>query len=187
VQPTDFVHGPIGGNRQPDPVVKDDWTFELPGVQYTGVLRGGGQGWFVRRVTIGGRDVTDIPIDYHERDYANVEVFLSNRWASVEVQVVDAKDVPVPGATVLIFAEDRQKLTYPSRYVTIGYCDQRGVFRAAALPAERYLVAAVPAGKATAGGDADLAFLESLRARATSASLQEAQKATVKVSLLNVK
>ena len=188
VQPTDFVHGPVGGNRAPDPVVKDDWTFELPGVQYIGVIRGSGpQGWFVRRVTVGGRDVTDVPIDYRERDYTNVEVVFSNRWASVEVQVVDAKDAPIPGATVVIFAEDRQRSVYPSRYIAIGYCDQRGVFRAAALPADRYLVAAVPAGRVTAGSDVDLAFLESVRARATSASLQEAQKAMVRVSVLNIK
>jgi hypothetical protein len=188
VQPTDFVRGPAGGNRAPDPVVNDDWTFELPGVQYIGVIRGSGpQGWLVRRVTIGGRDVTDVPIAYLERDYTDVEVVFSNRRTSVEVQVVDAKDSSVPGATVVIFAEDRQKLAYPSRYIAVGFCDQRGVFRATALPADRYLVAAVPAGKLTAGGDVDLAFLEAIRARATPASLQEAQKPTVRVSVLNIK
>lgn len=187
VRPTDFVHGPVGGNRAPDPIVKDDWTFELPGVQYMGVIRGAGpQGWLVRRVSIGARDVTDVPIDYREHDYDHVEVVFSHRWASVEVQVVDAKDQPVPGATVLIFAEDRQKLAYPSRYVSVGFCDQRGLFRASGLPADRYLVAAVPAGKVTPG-EADPAFLESIRARAIAASLLEAQKTSVRVSVLSAR
>jgi len=185
VQPTDFVKGPVGGNRAPSVVVKDDWTFELPGLQHIGVIRGAGpQGWFVKRVTVAGRDVTDIPVDYRERDIDRVEVVFSNRWASIEVQVVDAKDVPVLGATVLIFAEDRQKLTYPSRFVTMGAGDQRGVFRASAMPAERYLVAAVPAGRVMAGNDADLAFLESIRARATAVSLQELQKTAIKVNVI---
>ena len=186
VQPTDFVRGPVGGTRAPSVVVNEDWTFELPGVQHAGVIRGSGpQGWFVKRVSVGGRDVTDVPVDYRERDLDRVEVVFSNRWASVEIQVVDAKDAPVLGATVLIFPEDRQKLTYPSRFVTIGSCDQLGIFRASALPAERYLVAAVPAGRVMAGNEAEPAFLESIRARAIPVSLQETQKTTMKVSVIN--
>jgi len=182
------VRGPVGGMRAPSVVVKDDWTFELPGVQHVGVIRGSGPaGWFVKRVSVGGRDVTDVPTDYRERDVDGVEVVFSSRWASIEVQVVDAKDAPVLGATVLIFPEDRQKLTYPSRFVTIGAGDQRGVFRASALPAERYLVAAVPAGRVMAGNEAEPAFLESIRARATPVSLQELQKTSVKVTLINPK
>ena len=188
VQPTDFVRGPVGGMRAPSVVVKDDWTFELPGVQHAGVIRGSGPaGWFVKRASVGGRDVTDIPTDYRERDVDGVEVVFSSRWASIEVQVVDAKDAPVLGATVLIFPEDRQKLTYPSRFVTIGAGDQRGVFRASALPAERYLVAAVPAGRVMAGNEAEPAFLESIRPRATPVSLSDLQKTSVKVTLINPK
>jgi hypothetical protein len=183
VAPTDFVSGPVGGNALPRPRVNDDWTFELPGLQSIGVVVGAAPPtWRIRRVTVGGEDITDKPYDFRARDVSDLEVVFSDQWASVEATVVNAADQPAPDCTVILFSQDATKWAYPSRYIATGRTNQQGVYKASGLPGGAYLAAAVPANALT--GEVDASLLESLRASATRVTLAEGLSVTTSLKLV---
>jgi hypothetical protein len=184
VGPTDFVSGPIGGQRLPPARISDDGTFELSGLQHVGVLMGTATpNWRLRRVLLAGEDITDKPYDFRARDVTDLEVVLSDRWASMEATVVTVAGQPAVDYTVLVFSQDPTKWTFPTRHIVTGRTTQMGVFRAGGLPGGEYLVAAMPS-TAAIGQEVDAALLESLRASATKATLSEGQDVTVSVRLV---
>ena len=89
VRPVDFVSGPVGGNAPPRVKINDDWTFELPGLQSIGVVFGQAPpNWQIRRVRVAGEDITDKAYDFRARDVTDLEIVLSDQWASVQATVV---------------------------------------------------------------------------------------------------
>ena len=78
--PVNFVSAPVGGGP-PNRVTRDDWTFEvsnMSGLRIVSVIVGSPQ-WFLKKVTLGGRDVTDEPIDFQNGDVDGLEVTLTSR------------------------------------------------------------------------------------------------------------
>jgi len=183
IGPTDFVSGPIGGTRLPDARVNDDWTFELPGLQHIGVIQASAApNWRLRRVSVGGEDITDKPYDFRARDLTDLEVVLADSWSSLEASVLTAGGQPAVDCTVLVFSQDATKWTFPSRFVFSGRTNQQGVLRVGGLPGGEYLVAAIPS--AAVGQELDAALLESLRASATKATLRDGVDVAVSVRLV---
>ena len=169
VRPVDFVSGPVGGNALPRVKINDDWTFELPGLQSVGVVFGmAAPNWQLRRAMVAGEDITDKAYDFRARDITDLEIVLSDQWATVQATVVDLKGAPAADCTVVVFSQDAAKWTFPSRYIQVGRTNQQGVFRSGLLPGGAYLAVAVPQGVAMAS-EVDAAMLESLRGAAAQA------------------
>jgi len=184
VAPVDVVSGPVGGNALPPVRVNDDWTFELPGLQSVGVVMANAvPGWQLRRVTLGGEDITDKPHDFRLRDVTGLEVVLSDRWASVVASVTDVAGNIASDCTVIVFSQDAAKWTWPSRHVVMGRTNQQGVFRIPALPAGGFLAVAVPQG-ITTSAEVDAVVLESLRGAAARLTLTEGQESSVSLTLV---
>jgi hypothetical protein len=184
VRPTEFVSGPVGGNAPPRVKINDDWTFELPGLQSVGVLLGlAPPNWQLARVTVAGEDITDKPYDFRLRDVTDVEIVLSDRWASLRATVTDVTGQPAPDCAVIVFAQDPTSWGFPSRYVVSGRSNQQGLFITGLLPAGTYLAVAVPQSAAP-GPEFDAALLESLRATATRVSLSDGEQTTIALKLV---
>ena len=86
--------------------------------------------------------------------------------------------------TAIVFAQDKEKWTGGTRYQGTGRPDQDGRFKISGLPPGEYYLIAVD--RLEPGQSSDPEFLESIRNRATSLSLDEGEAKTVAVRLTSV-
>ena len=154
--------------------VNDDLTFEVKARPGLALIRFVAlpAGWGVKSVRLNGADVTDAGIDFKpNEDVAGLEVELTNKPTEVSGLVTNARGEPVKDYTVVVFAKDREKWGYMSRFFQSGRPDQDGRYKVKALPAGEYYAVAldyVEPGEAT-----DPEFLDRIKTRATSFSLLE--------------
>jgi hypothetical protein len=119
--------------------------------------------WWLKSITLNGRDVTDEPIDV-EGGGVVLDVTMTNRATSVRGTVAwNRTRSPRPPA-VVVFADDDSRWTRPSRYVGASEVDDSGRFDVRGLPAgPRYLAVAVEgASRAVLARPEMLASLRSL-------------------------
>ncbi|HEX5108634.1 MAG TPA: carboxypeptidase-like regulatory domain-containing protein [Vicinamibacterales bacterium] len=158
--------------------VRDDWTFEIPALVGRRRLRVTvPQGWAVRSIRRGGADVTDSTLDFAGKDIDGIVVQLTKQLTTVAGQVTDARGQKVTDATVVVFAEDRDRWGPNSRFVRAARPDQDGRFSIQGLPAARYL--AVALDFLEAGEETDPDALERLQRLGTRLTLGDAESKTV--------
>lgn len=75
---------------------------------------------------------------------------------------------------VVVFAADRERWTFPSRFLALARPDQEGRFDVRKLPPENYLVVAVPFIRGNEWEDPE--FLERVRGDATPVLLLEGER-----------
>jgi hypothetical protein len=156
--------------------VDRDGRFSIDAVPAGGHLirpNGGGlRGWMLKAVTVGGRDVTDSPIEVRSSEtLANVTVVFTDKLSEVSGTVSDQQGVPITDFTVLAFSTDSTFWRPQSRHIMTARPDQNGKFRIRGLPAgEFYLVTVDPAEQ---GEWFDAGYLEAHRADAARVSLGE--------------
>ena len=143
--PSDPASGPIG--RSPSFAAPyPDWTFELHGLTWTGVIRVGTSAagaWALKHVWLDGRDITDEPFDFQTADVNGLEVVLTNRLASITGSVTDLNG-PV-ASTIFILHEDVTKRSLPARFVSTTNAMSDGTFKFTGLPAGSYrIIATIP-------------------------------------------
>jgi hypothetical protein len=178
-----FESAPIGGGPPPT-TIREDWTFEISAMSGLRVITAGSrQGWTLKRVTLNGRDVTDVPLDLREADANGIEVVLTTRTSTVTGTIVDASEKPLRDHSVVIFADDETKWTVWSRYVVFSRSGQQGAFTVKGLPAGSYI--AVGVQTTTNGEWQDPEYLKKLRASGDAArfALSDEGSATVKVTV----
>jgi hypothetical protein len=167
----------------------DDWTFELPGVVGSGVMRysmAGATGaaqpsaWALKAVLHRGVDVTDTPMAF-TTDVDDIEIVLTQRVNVITGTLSDAKGDPVRDATVVAFADDAQRWGPRSRYILSGRPNATGQFTIRGLPPGRYLVIGV--NYLESGDEQDPEILETLRRKATSLTLAEGESKALDLKL----
>ncbi len=176
----------MGGGSAP--AVAPDGSFEVRGLVGRRLLSliGGGplaQGWTVKAVVLGGRDVQDAGIDFVPgRTVSGIEIVLTRESAAISGTVTDDRGQRVTDYSVLAFSEDREKWFLPSmRWLRSARADQDGLFKLEGLAPGRFLVVAVDGLDAGALGDPD--EIERLRGSAVEVSLTGAEKKTVTLTL----
>ncbi len=181
--PVEFVTSPIMGGGLPPTTIHDDWTFEVGNMSGRRVVRVniGSTGWVLKRVTLGGKDITDEPVDFSTHDVDGLEITLTSNVSVVTGSVTD-NGAPATGFGVLVFAEDSSKWMFPTRFVAVGTANQQGVFRVSGLPAGTYRAVALPSAELAEGQDP--AFLEKLLPFSTGLVLGEGQAATLSLKLV---
>jgi hypothetical protein len=127
-------------------VVGADGTFEISAVNgAAGEFRmnlAQAPGWFLKAVMVGGKDVTDTPMDFADgRDLDNVQMVITRSAATITGSAVDARNAATSDYVAVVFPEDRA-LWNSSRRLAAGRPDQRGQFRIIGLPPGPYLIAA---------------------------------------------
>jgi protocatechuate 3,4-dioxygenase beta subunit len=166
----------------------DDFTFETKSTP--GRMRlalGGGfnappTGWAIRSVRLNGTDVTDAGFDFKpNEDISGVEVELTNKLTTISGLVTNSRGEASKDYTAIVFAQEKEKWAGASRYTSSSRPDQDGRFKISGLPPGEYYIIAVDRVEPGQSGDPD--FLESVRSRATSLSLNEGETKTVDLRL----
>lgn len=167
--------------------VKADATFELaglmPGVYKLSVMMPGmrlvpteaGEGWMVKSVRLGERDLADVGVDLNGgADLTGVVVTLTDRPSELTGRVLDGNAQPVAMFPIVVFSTDRAHWGATGRRVHSVQPATDGSFVIAGLPAGQYYLAAVtdvdPRELASA------TFLESLIPSAITVTLAEGER-----------
>ena len=183
--PIEFDSSPRGGGP-PQSATHDDWRFEVGNMSGLRRLRVdvSAPAWSLKRISLGGHDVTDVPIDFRKGDDIDgVEIVLTTRNGSVTGAVVDRNGQPTSDYTVVIYAADRARWPFPSRFVQLARPNQEGQFTARGLPPEDYLAVALPSVRGTEWMDPE--FLEKMKPVATPLKLSEGETKKVSLTLTN--
>jgi hypothetical protein len=160
--------------------ISPEGLFETVGVppgKYFVRVSGAPQGWLFRGATLGGRDITDLPLELDTEDVTSVMLTFTDQETELTGSVTGATGATDSGAIVLVFpARAEGWINYGSRprRLQSARVDETGAFRIGGLPAGDYLVAAVP--DEIAGDWQNPAFLQSLAPVATSVRLEEGQR-----------
>ena len=162
-------------------IVRDDMTFELPGV--FGVNRFNvtalPSGWVLKAIEFENKDLADTPIDA-SRGLSGLTVVLSKTLPKIRGTLLDDKGQPIEGA-VIIFPEDQTKWLEESRLIRSARPDDRGAFQFGNVIPGDYLL--VPVEYVRDGDWADPAFLDELKPRATSVRVTVGEPAPVSLVL----
>lgn len=171
------------GAPNPQPP-KADWTFRLANVDGAYLFRVNGlpDDWMVKAITLGDRDLTDVPLTIARGgpELQGLQVVISSRGAKVSGEVSDPQGRPAPDATVIVFAEERARWTLASRFIKAVRPDNAGRFSTGGLPPGIYRAIAREA--IVAGQWEDAEFLSGLVKDAVRLELGEGASETVKLT-----
>lgn len=165
----------------------EDWSFDLRAMQSPVLLRTFRlpPGYTLKSVLVGGQDVTDSGIVFRQGEpVTGVEVVITASSTTVSGGVTDDNGRPVGDYAVVVFAEERERWGYMSRYVRLARPDQQGAYQVKDLPPARYLAVAVEAVEN--GEESDPALLERLRPLATAFALGDGEQRAVALKLVQV-
>jgi hypothetical protein len=186
VAPTAFVLRPALVNNGIAAVAQyrqGDWTFEIPALTGSGVIRGDlPRGWFLKAVLLEGRDVTETVLDYETYQGKPVEVVLTQAATEISGRAADAAGRAVTNYVAVAFPADSRRWTPLTRMIASARPDQEGRFTLRGLPPGSYLVAAVD--YLPTGQERETRTLERLRAGATALTLKDQEVATVNLRLM---
>jgi 5-hydroxyisourate hydrolase-like protein (transthyretin family) len=177
-----FASAPVGGGP-PQSVTREDWTFEvnnMSGIRVISAIVGSAQ-WTLKKVTRDGRDITDEPVDFRDGDVTGLEITLTRLGTTLSGTVMDA-DKPASDCSVIVFALDPARWTFPSRHFGQGRPDSQGRFEIRGLPPDNYLALALPTQRGTDWQDPE--FLQQHVGFATGFSLAEGGTATVALKVV---
>jgi hypothetical protein len=122
-----------------------EWLGRVPG-RYV-VRARPPSGWHFKSAMLGGRDISEIPLELEAADLDGIVVtFTERRPASVIGRVLTAKNERDPTATVVVFPFDRARWTSygrESRRIAAAGTTRHGTFTLSGFPAGEYLIAAV--------------------------------------------
>lgn len=165
---------------QPNARVERDGRFTLDGVAAgLHLIRPSSnlRGWALESVTIGGRDVTDTPIELRSGQVVNnVAIVFSDKLSEINGTVTDEQGRPVPDYTILAFTTDVSLWRPLSRQIMTARPDQTGKYRIRGLPPGQYYLATVD--PAEQGEWFEPSYLDEHRAGAARVSLSEADVKT---------
>jgi hypothetical protein len=138
------------------------------------------RGWMLKQVELDGRDITDRFFELRGPS-PNFRVTLTDRVTRVS-GVVRSGSRAAADATIVLFADDAARWSYPTRYVATARADDRGAFSIEGLPPNGYLAAALD--DLDEGDSEDPDFLQSLREHATKVSVDYGESRTLTLDLL---
>src|SRR5262245_22101955 len=148
----------------------------VPQTQAAGQVAAAGQ-WNVKSVTVGGQDVSDLPVDIKAgQNVEHVRIVLTGQSTELSGTVADGSGAGASRLRVMGFSTDRQYWRAQSRHIQTARTDATGAYRIRGLPAGDYLVIAVD--DVEQGEWYDPAYLEQAQAGAKALSLNEGQKTT---------
>jgi protocatechuate 3,4-dioxygenase beta subunit len=170
--------------------IRDDWTFELGGLNGPRLLRllRAPATWALKSILVNGLESADAPLSFGTKDQSlsDVEVVLTHRISEVSGVVTDADGRPVTGAAVIVFPTDRAEWRAHSRFIGHMATGSDGTFALTPLVPSSYFIAAIdPSDYFEADRQfEDPAFLESLAVRATRVTLTDGETRSVSLSVI---
>ena len=121
--------------------------------------------WWLKSITLNGRDVTDEPVDFSRGDVM-LDITMTNRMASVRGSVSWNRTASRRRPSVIIFPDDDTRWMRGSRAIGASEVDEAGRFDVRGMPAgDRYLAVAVDGAARSVLAQPEM--LQALRALAT--------------------
>jgi uncharacterized protein (DUF2141 family) len=168
-------------------VVNPDGTFKINGVspgryRISGVAplpmgSGPGVSWNLASVVAKGRDVLDFQLDVAPNDeLRDLTVTFTDATQEIGGTLQDATGRPAPDYTIIVFAENNQFWTTPSRRIRSARPGTDGRFTVTNLPPGEYRIAAVV--DVAPNEINDPSFLEQLVPASIKVTLAEGEKKT---------
>ena len=157
--------------------------LDLPAPSRVGV-EGLPESWALKRVLLDAEDVTDRLVDLKNRPSATLRIVLTDRVTQLVGSVASSSfaDTATGPSTIVVFADDETKWSYPSRFIRTARSNSQGTFQVAALPPNQdYRVIAVD--YLEEGEESDPEFLKRMRERGTRVSLREGERRSVELRL----
>ena len=170
----DLLMGPPVDPARSSAQTDSSGSFELTGLRGSGFLWLTASPLVLRTLTLGGRDVTGVPVEFAGTEQLHdVVVVLTSRTARVRGTVTGLDGAPTD-ASVLLFPDDPDQWSHLSPRVTI-VSARAGTFEVPAVLPGRYYIAAVETVSPHTGRLA----LQRLRPRATRLVLNEGKTTSV--------
>jgi hypothetical protein len=169
--------------------VRDDWTFEIGGINGPRRLRllDAPRGWALKAIYLNGVDITDRPLPFGtaSQSLGGLDVVLTDQTPEISGNATDETGRPLPSSSVIAFSVDRDLWYQDSRFIRRGAPWVRGGrFVITGLPPGEYFIAAV-ARLASEDDRQDPEFLDSIVRQATRILLAEGQKVSVDLKLIS--
>jgi hypothetical protein len=183
-RPVRATAGPLAGRASQSPVAANG-SFSLSSLvgALTFRVEGLPQQWAVKSVEVGGTDVIDGALEFKGTEQlSGARITLTDKITelngSATIGGAAAKDY-----SVIVFADDRNKWAFPTRYVRSVRGNQQGNFTLRGLPpGTGYLAVAV--SHLEEGEAQDPEFLARLRERASSLTLRDGETKTVELRVV---
>jgi hypothetical protein len=139
--------------------------------------------WTLKSIVVGTADVTDGAFEVRGTEQiTNARIVITDRVSELN-GTVSLGNQEAKGSTVIVFAEDANRWTFPTRYVRMVRADEQGRFSMRGLPpGATYLAAAVD--YVDSGEWQDPEFLERLREEASRVTIREGETKSVTLPLL---
>jgi hypothetical protein len=190
----DLVAGLMGGGSTPLKV-EPDGRFAIRGVnpgkyrlnmpfammQMAGMPSIPG-GWTLKGAMVGGRDVSDSPLEIRAGvDVSDVVVTFTDQPSELSGTVLDGAGRVTADFPIIVFSTDRSYWTLGSRRVQTARPSSDGKYKITGLPAGEYFVSAVTAVERTEVYDP--AFLSQLMSAAFKITIKDGEKKTQDLKL----
>jgi hypothetical protein len=143
------------------------------------------ENWVLKAIMLGNEDVTDKPIELRSGRPNALRIVLTDKITDLvgSIAASPAGDAGSAGqATVVVFADDEARWSYPSRFVRSVRASEKGTFQMTGLPPSDYRAIAVD--YLEDGEDTDPELLKRLRDRATRFSLREGERRAIDLRLI---
>ena len=145
---SDFDRAPSEGRGPDGLAIHDDGRFTLTGLRGSMRLTAAHlpSPWYMKSITIGGLDVTDVPFDFGaDGKYTDVEIVLSRSSGMIAGSVTDAASARAARFDAIAFSTDRERWFAGSRHILRARAAANGTFNIGGLPPGEYWVTAVDA------------------------------------------
>jgi hypothetical protein len=141
-------------------------------------------GWVVNAVRLGGVDITDSVTDFGEGVRRGLEIVVTDQRTELIGRVADRLGGRVSNYTVVVFPEDRNRWTWPSRFIRAARPGHDGAFRIEELPPANYMAIALDSIPQNAWSNADV--LERLWSLATPFRINDGEHRVFNLRLSHV-
>jgi hypothetical protein len=165
--------------------IRDDGSFEAVDVTTEGVLRVDSPSgdWFVKHVWVEGRDVADLPVDFHARQtLRDVQIVLTKQVAKISGTALSGRPGEVGRFVAVLFPPDPAFWTAHSRLIAATASDQDGRFEIDGMLSGDYLIAAIESLER--GAERDPEVLALLAQQSQHVSLRAGASATVSLRIV---
>jgi hypothetical protein len=174
--------GPVGGSNAGR--VEANGRFVVPSLApgHYRMSAGGGPGWFVESINVGGVDALDFPFEVKPNQNLNgVTITMTDRQTELTGVVVDGRNQPAVDYTLIVFPVDQKYWTAPSRRIQTTRPATDGRYTLRNLPPGEYRMAALL--DIEPGASQDAAFLQQIESRTMKITLAAGEKKTQDVRL----
>jgi hypothetical protein len=166
----------------PPGMVRPDLSFTMTGLMSECMLRIALPGWFVKSVTLNGRDISDVRRQFVQGEH--VTILLTSTGSTVEGTVIGPDGHPPTNGAVIMFAEDRAGWTTTSVRLRRAQLESHGRFKITDLLPGRYYIVAAARERVYQPGLIEPSYFEALTEHASTIAVVEREQRIITLTVV---